>query len=162
MHDCAHEHARTQGRQIGTHLERDMIPVNPHFQLLPAHNVLFRPCLVVLPIGISLVPLSAQCREDEFSCRGTLRMLTYLTISLSLMIRLNSSATAGDTYTCGSACAHDSAKSSGECRPRLACPSAFLLSARHSLFSCACHTSRPSPCPTCPHTCPLQLKASLA
>jgi hypothetical protein len=40
--------ARTR-RAEGTHLERDVLLVYPHFELLASDNVLLRPCDVVFP-----------------------------------------------------------------------------------------------------------------
>lgn len=74
---------RRRRASLVTHLERDVVLVYPDLELLTTDDVLLRPLRVVFP-----VPVSLSAAPEA-----------HLVISLSRTIRLNSSATAGPTYT---------------------------------------------------------------
>lgn len=82
----------------GAHLERNVLVVNPHFQLLLSDNVLLWPGRVVFPTN-DQIPRSSNVHDAQ--AEATRGGGTDLVTSLSRMIRLNSSTTRGPTNTIG-------------------------------------------------------------
>lgn len=80
---------------ISTHLERDVLLVHPHFQLLSSDNVLLRPRHVVFSERGSVMDFA------RWYVTGGAKGQTHFVISLSRMILFNSSTTAGETNTKG-------------------------------------------------------------